>query len=1031
MAVQRGSERGSEWRQWDLHIHTPASFEWKGAKFDRNNPAAPANTALVDEMIHALNEAEPDVFALMDYWTFDGWFALKRRLGEPGAPALTKAVFPGIELRLAAPMRGRLNAHVLFSNELDDQALKDFLSHLRLAENGRPLSDRALIEYAREVPGSLLNRHGLKAEQVVADDEYAYVVGAKIAELTCESYKEAIAKVPDEQAIGFMPYDTNDGLSDVKWTEHYAFFIGLVRNSPIFESRNLDIRAAFVGEETPGNAKFYAGIREGLKDVSRLVVAGSDAHCFKGVAGSNDRRGYGDFPSDKKTWIKADPTFRGLQQAIREPAKRSFIGMTPPKLGEIAANKTYFIDHVRITKSQGSDLTSRWLDEVQLPLNSDLVAIIGNKGSGKSALADVLALLGHSRQTSHFSFLRRERFRGRSGDPARHFEGSMQWHDGTVNVCNLNDDPPAEKVEMVRYIPQGHFEDLCNAHVTGKSEAFENELRAVIFSHADEAIRLGALDFDQLIEQQESTFRLRLNEFRKDLKRVNLEIASYESQLHPLIKKTLMEQLALKRRQVAEHEDLKPADMEKPSIELSEEQQETAKALEAIAADLKRLDDQKTQDTENVAQLAARIKAVKDVREQVHLLQRTYDQFVQDSKRDLDLLGITASDVAKFEVNLGPIGQLEENFQAEEAALRGKYADADGERQRLLDRLTDAKARLDAPQLAYQNYLLAFEDWQRKHQSLLGADDLPETVKGLEARISQLDAVPEMLAAHRALRQKLAGDIYDILNAQRRAREALFKPVQELIQGNSLIRDEYKLQFKAKLGGSMDAFATSLFSLLKQNVGEFRGEDESYNTVRRLGENADFDKREDAISFAQSLHDKIAAAAATIGDKVEYGIDSMLRKDKSANEVYDLLFDLSYLEPRYSLLFQDAQIEQLSPGQRGALLLIFYLLVDKGRNPIILDQPEENLDNETVVSLLVPVLTEAKKRRQIIMVTHNPNLAVVCDAEQIVWSNFERANGHKISYTAGGIESPVINGHTVKVLEGTKQAFDNRRIKYH
>ena len=1031
MAVQRGSERGSEWRQWDLHIHTPASFEWRGAKFDRNNPAAPANTVLVDEMIHALNEAEPDVFALMDYWTFDGWFALKRRLGEPGAPTLTKTVFPGIELRLAAPMRGRLNAHVLFSNELDDQVLRDFLSHLRLADNDRPLSDRALIEFAREVPEALLRHHGLKPEQVAVDEEQAYVAGAKIAQLTCDSYKEAIAKVPDEQAIGFMPYDTNDGLNDVRWTEHYAFFIGLVRNSPIFESRNLDIRAAFVGEETPGNSRFYAGIREGLKDVSRLVVAGSDAHCFKGVAGSNDRRGYGDFPSDKKTWIKADPTFRGLQQAIREPAKRSFIGMQPPKLGEIAANKTYFIDHVRITKSQGSDLASSWLDETRLPLSSDLIAIIGNKGSGKSALADVIALLGHSRQTSHFSFLRRERFRGRSGDPARHFEGSMHWHDGTVNVYNLNDDPPAEKVEMVRYIPQGHFEELCNAHVTGKSEAFENELRAVIFSHADEAIRLGALDFDQLIEQQESTFRLRLNEFRKDLKRVNLEIASYESQLHPLIKKTLMEQLVLKRRQVAEHEALKPAEMEKPSADLSQEQQEIAKALEVIAADLKRLDDQKTQDTENFAQLAARMKAVKDVREQVNLLQRTYDQFVHDTKRDLDLLGITTSDVAKFEVNLGPIGELEEAFQTEEAALRGKYADADGERQGILDKQADAKAKLDAPQLAYQNYLLAFEGWQRKHQSLLGTDDLPETVKGLEARISQLDAVPEMLEAHRALRQKLVGDIYDILDAQRRAREALFKPVQELIQGNSLIRDEYKLQFKAKLGGSMDAFATSLFSLLKQNVGEFRGEDESFNTVRRLGENADFDKREEAVGFAQALHDKIAAAAATIGDRVEYGIDSMLRKDKSASEVYDLLFDLSYLEPRYSLLFQDAQIEQLSPGQRGALLLIFYLLVDKGRNPIILDQPEENLDNETVVSLLVPVLTEAKKRRQIIMVTHNPNLAVVCDAEQIIWSHFDRANGQRISYIAGGIESPVINGHTVKVLEGTKQAFDNRRVKYH
>jgi predicted ATPase len=106
-------------------------------------------------------------------------------------------------------------------------------------------------------------------------------------------------------------------------------------------------------------------------------------------------------------------------------------------------------------------------------------------------------------------------------------------------------------------------------------------------------------------------------------------------------------------------------------------------------------------------------------------------------------------------------------------------------------------------------------------------------------------------------------------------------------------------------------------------------------------------------------------------------------------------------------------------------------LVDKGRNPIILDQPEENLDNETVVSLLVPVLTEAKKRRQIIMVTHNPNLAVVCDAEQVIWSSFDRKKGSTISYVAGAIENSAINGHVVNVLEGTMPAFSNRRTKYH
>ena len=93
--------RGSTWSQWDLHIHTPVSFHWNGEKFNGDKKH---DNALIDEMIHALNNAEPEVFAIMDYWTFDGWFKLQNRLKEPYSPKLEKTVFPGIELRLVAPM---------------------------------------------------------------------------------------------------------------------------------------------------------------------------------------------------------------------------------------------------------------------------------------------------------------------------------------------------------------------------------------------------------------------------------------------------------------------------------------------------------------------------------------------------------------------------------------------------------------------------------------------------------------------------------------------------------------------------------------------------------------------------------------------------------------------------------------------------------------------------------------------------------------------------------------------------------------
>jgi predicted ATPase len=71
------------------------------------------------------------------------------------------------------------------------------------------------------------------------------------------------------------------------------------------------------------------------------------------------------------------------------------------------------------------------------------------------------------------------------------------------------------------------------------------------------------------------------------------------------------------------------------------------------------------------------------------------------------------------------------------------------------------------------------------------------------------------------------------------------------------------------------------------------------------------------------------------------------------------------------------ELSELSPGERRALLLVFYLLVDKDDIPLVIDEPEENLDNQTVYELPVPCMKEGKRRRQLFMVTHNPNITVL------------------------------------------------------
>ena len=112
------------------------------------------------------------------------------------------------------------------------------------------------------------------------------------------------------------------------------------------------------------------------------------------------------------------------------------------------------------------------------------------------------------------------------------------------------------------------------------------------------------------------------------------------------------------------------------------------------------------------------------------------------------------------------------------------------------------------------------------------------------------------------------------------------------------------------------------------------------------------------------------------------------------------------------------------------MLLVFYLVLDKDNKPLIIDQPEDNLDNQSVAEILVPYIKSAKKKRQIIMVTHNPNLAIVADAEQIIYMNIDKENDYKVSCHSGGIENIIINNHIVNILEGKMKAFDNRRVKY-
>lgn len=121
------------------------------------------------------------------------------------------------------------------------------------------------------------------------------------------------------------------------------------------------------------------------------------------------------------------------------------------------------------------------------------------------------------------------------------------------------------------------------------------------------------------------------------------------------------------------------------------------------------------------------------------------------------------------------------------------------------------------------------------------------------------------------------------------------------------------------------------------------------------------------------------------------------------------------------------EFSQLSLGQQQSVLLALMLSSDSPK-PLLIDQPEDNLDSAFIFSTLVPVLRMAKERRQIIVVTHNPNIAVLGDAELIVALKATAENAMVVS--RGSIDDETTREMACEILEGTRKAFERRARVY-
>lgn len=358
--------RGSEWRKWDLHIHTPGT-----AKNDHYGNS----DEVWERYIDALEKSDVTVFGITDYFSISNYIKVKEYQKQDRLKG--KFLLPNVELRIY-PVTDKsklINIHAIFDPSLDVEDIeREFFRQLQFTYNSASYSciDNDLAKLGRIV----------KNNQNMSDD-VAIKKGIDAFAVSYEALKDVIDKdFFKGHIIIALSNGSKDGVTGILNQEGNMQPLRkeITRMSDIILSGN------------PGDVEYFSGAKTSVEEVIstygslKPCIIGSDAHSLDKV---------GIFPNDRITWIKADPTFEGLKQILFEPKERVRISDTMPDF----KYDYNIIDHVVLNTA------GVWNQTV--PFNQNLNTIIGGRSTGKSTLlASVAAKFQEIKNDENYDFIK-------------------------------------------------------------------------------------------------------------------------------------------------------------------------------------------------------------------------------------------------------------------------------------------------------------------------------------------------------------------------------------------------------------------------------------------------------------------------------------------------------------------------------------------------------------------------------------------------------------------------------------------------
>lgn len=927
--------RGSEWRRWELHLHTP--FTKKADQYTGKTTDEKWNNFYTSIADYIGDGSEPlrsiCAIAITDYLSIDNYLKV---CADNQLPNSVKLVFPNVELRMTPiASDSPINIHCLFDPSIVGELESRFFANLKFEYNHN--------KYSATKSELIRLGHDFQRDQSLSDEE-ALKIGLSQYVISLETLSDVFKYNPQlkEKTIIVVSNRSSDGASGLR--THSDYFLGDISQLEATR-RSIYQLSDMVFSSNPKDIAYFLG--EGADSIDVVKEkCGSLMPCIHGCDAHTNEKVFS--PADNRfCWIKADPTFEGLKQVLYEPKERVRISSSVPD----EKPEYYVIDRVEIAGN--ADFSP---DPIYF--SDKLTCIIGGKSTGKSLLLHNMATAIDGKQVE-------KKLETAATNVKQIPELKVYWRDG---ICS--DDKSKER--KIVYIPQTYLNRLSDEE--------------------QETTEIDTIIQDIVLQDQKcnEAYRLMLK-----------KISEQKQQIAKLIVDFL--QIVKNREELYER-----------CKEIGDK--------EAIKVELTKLNDQLEQlskeynvtETE-IAEYQSSIESARTLRESFSVATKEIEQ-IQDIQSVVDI---------KFSPN------------SAFAVFNELFDNAIDEVKKIADEAWVAKREeiLQVAREKCRDIELAISNYEERIAILKPKMDGNEQISKLSASIVKEQERLAKLSEYQTQLNTVQAQYKQNLNELSKS-FSIFSQIYLAYVGSincGFISSTDELEFSVRKVLRIDQLMRKISDLLdNRSIGRFHA----------------FNLREITEDVLSTEHIEALIEAILTNSKDTLQLKGGCTVESALREILSDWYNIDYV-----VRMDNDDIQDMSPGKKALVLLRLLISLAESRCPILIDQPEDDLDNRSIFDELIRFIKEKKVDRQIITVTHNANIVLGGDAELVIVANQQGKNApnkqYRFEYRGGSIEdnNPVVeeNGevitgilnskgiqeHICEILEGGEQAFALRQHKYH